>query len=50
MIGFNIREENHIHEASLFGFPRNSDDANVIIYCILHAKYYIYYRKTKGQQ
>ncbi len=27
MTGFNIREENYIHESILFTFPRGSDDA-----------------------
>ncbi len=44
---FNIREEDHIHKSILFGFPGTSD---VINYCILYAKYYIYLEKPKRQQ
>ncbi len=29
----------HIHESILFGFPRHSDDAIAINYCILYAKH-----------
>ncbi len=47
MIGFNIREENHIPKSILFGFPTNGDDAIVINYNILYAKYYIYLDKIK---
>ncbi len=42
MTGFNIREENHIHKYIHFGFAGNSNNAIVINYCILHAKYYVY--------
>ncbi len=35
----NIRDESHIHESILFGFPGRSDDAIVINYCILYAKH-----------
>ncbi len=38
IIDFNIREEDHIYKAMLFGFPATSDDVIVITYCILHAK------------
>ncbi len=41
------KEENHIHPSILFRFPDNSDDAIVINYCILYAKYYIYLEKLK---
>ncbi len=46
LTSFNIREENHIHESILFGFPRKSDDAIIITYCILYAKYYIYVKNV----
>ncbi len=49
MTGFNFREENHIHESILFGFPRSSDDSIVINYCILYGKYYIYLEKRKEE-
>ncbi len=45
MSGFNIRDEWHIHESILFGFPERSDDAIVINYCIVYAKHYIYLEK-----
>ncbi len=44
---FNIREEDHIHESILFGFPATSDGCIVINYCMLCAKYYIYLEKLK---
>ncbi len=47
MTGLNIRDELHIHESILFGFPGRSDDDIVINYCILYAKYYIYVEKRK---
>ncbi len=47
MTGLNIRDELHIHESILFGFPGRSDDAIVINYCILYAKHYIYLEKLK---
>ncbi len=47
MTGLNIRDESHIHESILFGFPGRSDDAIVINYCILYAKHYIYLEKLK---
>ncbi len=47
MTGLNIRDESHIHESILFGFPGRSDDAIVINYCILYAKHYIYIEKLK---
>ncbi len=34
MTALNIRDESHIHESILFGFPGRSDDAIVINYCI----------------
>ncbi len=40
--GFNIREEDNIHESILFGVPWSSDDTIVINYCILYAKQHIY--------
>ncbi len=42
-----MREEDHIHESIFFGFPGSSDGVNVINYCILYAKYYIYLEKLK---
>ncbi len=42
-----IRDESHKHESILFGFPGRCDDAIVINYCILYAKYYIYLEKLK---
>ncbi len=45
--GLNIREENHIHESILSGFPGNSDEAIVINYFILKAEHYIYLKKLK---
>ncbi len=47
MTGLNIKDESHIHESILFGFPGRSDDAIVINYCILYAKHYIYVEKLK---
>ncbi len=47
MTRLNIRDESHIHESILFGFPGRSDDAIVINYCILYAKHYIYLEKLK---
>ncbi len=44
---FNKREENRIHESILLEFQGNGDDAIVINYCILYAKYYIYLEKLK---
>ncbi len=44
---FNIREEDHIHESILFGFPGTSDGVIVINYCMLYAKSYIYLEKLK---
>ncbi len=49
MTGFSIREESYIHESILFGFPGSSDDAIVINYCIIYAKYYIYLEKLKEE-
>ncbi len=46
---FNIREEDHIHESILFGFPGTSDGVIVINYCLLYAKYYIYLEKLKDK-
>ncbi len=46
MTGFNIREVIYIHESILFGFLGSSDDGIAINYCMLHAKYYIYFKKT----
>ncbi len=43
MTVFNIREESYIHESILFGFLGSSDDAIAINYCMLYAKYYIYF-------
>ncbi len=48
MTGFNIREENHIYESILFGFPGGSDNAIVINYCMLYAKH-IYLEKLKDE-
>ncbi len=39
MTGLNIRDESHMHESILFGFPGRSDDAIVINYCKLYAKH-----------
>ncbi len=47
MTGLNIRDESHIHESILFGFPGRSDDTIIINYCILYAKQYIYLEKLK---
>ncbi len=44
-----LREENHVHESILFGFPGTSDDVIVINYCILYAKYYIYLETLRQQ-
>ncbi len=44
-IDFNIKEENHIHKSILFVFPGNRNDANFINYCLVFAKYYIYFEK-----
>ncbi len=49
MTGFNIREKNYIHESILFRFPGGSDDAIVIHYCILYAKYYVYSEQLKDE-
>ncbi len=38
MTKLNTRDEPHIHQSILFGFPRRSDDAILIKYCILYAK------------
>ncbi len=46
---FNIREDDHIHESILFGFPGTSDGVIVINYCLLYAKYYIYLEKLKDK-
>ncbi len=35
LTGFNIREENPIHESILFEIPRYSDDTIVINYCTI---------------
>ncbi len=45
MTGLNIRDELHINESVLFGFPGRSDDTIVISYFILYAKPYIYSEK-----
>ncbi len=50
MTGLNIRDESHIHESILFGFPGRSDDAIVINYCILYAKHYIYLENLKKKR
>ncbi len=47
MTGLNIRDESHIYESILFGFPGRSDDVIVINYCILYTKQYIYLEKHK---
>ncbi len=47
MTGLNIRDESHIHESFLLGFPGRSNDAIVINYCILYAKHYVYLEKLK---
>ncbi len=47
MTGFHTREESHIHESILFGFPGSSDDAIFINYCMLYAKCYIYSKKRE---
>ncbi len=52
MTGLNIRDDSHIHESILFGFPRKSDDTIVINYCILYVKQYIYletFKENKNQ-
>ncbi len=49
MTSFNIREESYIHESILFEFPGSSDDAISINYCMLYAKYYIYFKKLKEE-
>ncbi len=49
MTGFNIREESYTHESILFGFPGSSDDAIAINYCMLYAKYYIYFKKLNEE-
>ncbi len=47
MTCLNIRDESHIHESILFGFPGRSNDAIVINYCISYTKHYIYLEKLK---
>ncbi len=47
MTSLNIKDESHIHESILFGFPGRSDDAIIINYCILYAKQYIQLEKLK---
>ncbi len=47
MTGLNIRDELHIHESILFGFPGRNDDAIVINYYILYAKSGIAYLFNK---
>ncbi len=47
--GFNLREEDYIHEYILFGFPRKSDNTIVADYCILYAKQYINLEKLKNK-
>ncbi len=50
MTGLTIRDESHIHESILFGFPGRSDYAIVINYCILYAKHCIYRKKHMYSQ
>ncbi len=50
MTGFNIKEENHIHESILFRHSANSKDVILINYCILYAKHYMYLVKLNEEQ
>ncbi len=49
--GFNIREENQIHEFILFRISGGSDDVMFMNYCMLNAKHYIYLenKQTKDE-
>ncbi len=42
--------EENIYESILFEFPESSDNAIVIIYCILPAKQYIYLEKLNDKK
>ncbi len=43
--GIVIRNSQVIEECILFGFPSNSDVMQVLNFCILYAKYYIYIQR-----
>ncbi len=47
--GFNLSEEDYIHEYILFGFPGKSDNTIVANYCILYAQQYIYLENLKNK-
>ncbi len=43
--GIVIRNSQVIEECILFGFPSNSDVMQLLNFCILYAKYYIYIQR-----
>ncbi len=48
LTGYNILDNEFLVECLLFGFPGNSNNARLIKFCTLYAKYFIYTDKIKG--
>ncbi len=44
-----IRHVDHLQENILFGFVGSNSITDVLIYCILYAKYYIYIQRLFNQ-